>query len=97
MNHKLTRYLQFSDACNMVTVTNASYASCNGLYRQQRNLSVDWAPLKPVYKHLTENRYIFWREATGYQTEWVIGKLLHLSTGSSFHQSKCMKTYNNLQ
>ena len=81
----------------MLSVTNANYADCNGLYQHQNNIVVDWAPFKPVYKHLTKNRYIFWRDAPGFGTEWVIGSQTELSTGSSYHQSKCMKLHNNLQ
>ena len=88
LKHKLLIFPQFSDTCNIISVTNASYADCNGLYGHQKNLSVDWAPLKAVYKHLFEERYIFWREVYGYRTEWLIGPKTALSTGSSFYKSK---------
>ena len=79
----------------MVSVTNASYANCNGLYEYQQNLSVDWAPLKPVYKHLTKDRYIFWSQY--YTWQWHIGAEEALSAGGGFYLSKCMKSHNNLQ
>ena len=42
LKHKLLIFPQFSDTCNIISVTNASYANCNGLYGHQKNLSVDW-------------------------------------------------------
>ena len=67
----------------MINVSNANYADCNGLYRYEKKISVDWAPLKPVYKHLTKDRYVFWASwdellPPGYmqsehRSEWVIG------------------------
>jgi len=83
----LTRLAHAQDACDMLSVTNANYADCNGLYQHQKDIVVDWAPLKPVYKHLTKDRYIFWSEATEFQTQWSIGSQTELSTGSSFHAS----------
>ena len=76
----------------MINVTNATYADCNGLYRYEKKLSVDQAPLKPVYKHLTKDRYIFWGNRG-----WVIGKEKYLSTGGSFQYSKYMLNRNIYQ
>ena len=83
----------------MIKVSNANYADCNGLYRHKKKLSVDWAPLKPVYKHLTKNRYIFWSTYTkdGSAVGWVIGGKRELSTGSYYHYSKYMLNRNSYQ
>ena len=67
----------------MITVKNANQGDCNGLYRHQKNVTVDWAPLKPVYKHMTKDRYVFWASwdeyPSGHRSEWVIGDEKDLS------------------
>ena len=80
---------QCVEVCNMITVRNANRGNCNGLYRHQKNLTVEWAPLKPVYKHLTKDRYVFWASWDEYlppgymqsehRSEWVIGDEKDLS------------------
>ena len=75
----------------MINVSNANYADCNGLYRYEKKISVDWAPLKPVYKHLTKNRYVFWATwdeyPSGHRSEWVIGNKNNLSPGGYFYMT----------
>ena len=67
-------------------VSGASYANCDGQYEYTKDQVVSWAPDKPVYKHVTKNRYVFysnWKDGN-----WVIGTSRELTTGSYFHQSK---------
>ena len=74
--------------CEYVSVSNASYASCDGEYQYMPQERVSWALDKPVYKGLQNDRYIFWTEDKGYGSQWVIGSYEMLTTGSWFHTSK---------
>ena len=49
---------------------------------------MEWAPDRPVYRHVTRDRYIFWN-AGG--LGWSIGKRAYLATGSHWHRSKFFK------
>ena len=70
--------------CETINVLGATYANCDGRYKFTDE-QVDWAPERPVYKHITKDRYIFWN-AGG--LGWSIGKRSYLSTGSHWHRSK---------
>ena len=51
----------------------ATYAKCDGTYRYI-DAKVNWAPERPVYKHVTKDRYIFygWVKSLG-TYGWMIG------------------------
>ena len=72
----------------MLLVSNANYANCNGRYRYEGNLKVGWAPLRYVYKHLTRERYVFWRPFTKSYPGWAIGPKSGIANGGAFHLSK---------
>ena len=55
----------------MLSVTNADWANSNGEYMVV-NMVVEWAPDRPVYKHIHRNRHIFWND---HGLGWSIGKL----------------------
>ena len=67
-----------------MNVLGATYANCDGRYKYTDD-QVDWAPERPVFKHVTKDRYIFWN-AGG--LGWSIGKRAYLSSGSHWHRSK---------
>ncbi|TRY75710.1 hypothetical protein TCAL_01259 [Tigriopus californicus] len=69
--------------CPTVNVLGATYARCDGEYRISSE-SVEWAPDRPVFKHVGKDRYIFWN-AGG--LGWSIGKRDYLTTGSHWHRS----------
>ena len=46
-------------SCHHLIVHNADRADCNGEYALS-NKSVNWAPDKPVYRHVYKNRLEFW-------------------------------------
>ena len=70
--------------CETINVLGATYANCDGRYKYTED-QVDWAPERPVYKHVTKDRYIFWN-AGG--LGWSIGKKAYLTSGSHWHRSK---------
>jgi len=71
--------------CPTLNVLGATYANCNGRYKVT-SVRVDWAPERPVFKHLTMDRYIFWN-AGG--IGWSIGAIgAILATGGYFHHQK---------
>ena len=70
--------------CPSLNVLGATYAKCDGEYRVTA-ASVEWAPERPVYKHVSKDRYIFWN-AGG--LGWSIGKKEYLATGSHWHRSE---------
>ena len=43
--------------CPMVVVSGADYADCNGRYEIVSDV-VEWAPRKPVYKHVSRDRSV---------------------------------------
>ena len=61
--------------CDTLNVLGATYANCDGRYKYTDD-QVDWAPERPVFKHVTKDRYIFWN-AGG--LGWSIGKRSYLS------------------
>ena len=63
----------------------ATYANCDGRYKLVSNEFVEWAPERPVFKHSSKDRYIFWN-AGG--LGWSIGKKDYLTTGSHWHRSE---------
>ena len=70
--------------CDTLNVLGATYANCDGRYKYTDD-QVDWAPERPVFKHVTKDRYVFWN-AGG--LGWSIGKRAYLSSGSHWHRSK---------
>ena len=76
--------------CDTLNVLGATYANCDGRYKYT-DAQVDWAPERPVFKHVTKDRYVFWN-AGG--LGWSIGKRAYLSSGSHWHRSK--KHSNNI-
>ena len=46
--------------------------------------SVEWASQRPVYKHVSKDRYIFWN---AHGLGWSIGKQEYLTSGSHWHRS----------
>ena len=70
--------------CPELTVKNAEYADCNGEY-EETEVRVSWAPERPVFKHKTRDRFIFWN--TG-GLGWSIGKEEYLVDGRHWHKSK---------
>eukprot|EP00095_Tigriopus_kingsejongensis_P001320 maker-scaffold249_size238305-snap-gene-1.12 protein:Tk01320 transcript:maker-scaffold249_size238305-snap-gene-1.12-mRNA-1 annotation:"PREDICTED: hemicentin-1-like" len=69
--------------CPTINVLGATYALCDGEYRVTNEV-VDWAPDRPVYRHESKDRYVFWN-AGG--LGWSIGKRDYLNTGSHWHRS----------
>ena len=69
----------------MLVISNADYADRNGRYKRDSSLKVGWAPLKPVYKHLTKERYVFWRPENKPDPGWAIGPEGGFVSGGSFH------------
>ena len=63
----------------------ATYANCDGRYKIVSDEFVEWAPERPVFKHTSKDRYIFWN-AGG--LGWSIGKKEYLTTGSHWHRSE---------
>ena len=63
----------------------ATYANCDGRYKIVSDQFVEWAPERPVFKHSSKDRYIFWN-AGG--LGWSIGKKDYLTTGSHWHRSE---------
>ena len=70
--------------CDTLNVLGATYANCDGRYKYTDE-QVDWAPERPVFKHVTKDRYIFWN---AHGLGWLIGKRAYLTSGSHFHESK---------
>ena len=70
--------------CDTLNVLGATYANCDGKYKVTAD-TVEWAPERPVYKHITKNRYIFWN---AHGLGWSIGKAEYLNSGSHWHRSK---------
>ena len=62
----------------------ATYANCDGRYKVTTD-SVEWAPQRPVYKHVSKDRYIFWN---AHGLGWSIGKQEYLTSGSHWHRSR---------
>ena len=65
-------------------MSGANYADCNGRYRYTDD-QVGWAPERPVFKHVTKDRYIVWFNF-GYR--WSITDSDGLVVKSYFHTSK---------
>lgn len=70
--------------CDTLNVLGATYANCDGRYKVTADI-VDWAPQRPVYKHVSKDRYIFWN---AHGLGWSIGKEEYLKSGSHWHRSK---------
>lgn len=73
--------------CDTLNVQGATYANCDGRYKVVAD-RVAWAPDRPVYKHVSKDRYIFWN-AGG--LGWSIGKQEYLASGSHWHRSKFLE------
>ena len=60
---------------------------CNGHYQFVPDLKSKNAPDYPVYKHISEDRYIFWEN---FQTngQWVCSQYNQVITGGFHHGSK---------
>ena len=69
--------------CETLNVLGATYANCDGRYKVTTD-SVEWAPQRPVYKHVSKDRYIFWN---AHGLGWSIGKQEYLTSGSHWHRS----------
>ena len=87
--------------CPRLVVYGADFANCNGEYVLS-NLTVGWAPHRPVYKHVGKNRWelhvmngghkklcVLWRVIfwNAGGLGWSIGKTAYLKTGSHWHRS----------
>jgi len=59
-------------ACPRLVVRGATYGSNDGEYKLVSQ-KVPWAKHRPLYKHLTKNRYLFWHSYYGYG--WCFGFL----------------------
>ena len=70
--------------CDTLNVLGATYANCDGRYKVTDE-TVEWAPERPVYRHSTKNRVIFWN---AHGLGWSIGKEEYLISGSHWHRSK---------
>ena len=71
-------------ACPMLTVLGANSSNVNGEYDFRPDMMVGWAPTKPVFKHQSMDRYIFFLKG-GYG--WSIGNREGLKTGGHFIKS----------
>ena len=72
--------------CSSLNVLGATYANCDGRYKVTGE-SVEWAPERPVYRHISKDRFIFWN---AHGLGWSIGKEEYLKSGSHWHRSKCL-------
>ena len=72
---------------SIVLLPDNAYAGCGGEYSLSFDEHVTWAPLRPVYKHISKDRYIFYT-GNGYIEGWGCGTKEHLSIGTYFIQSK---------
>ena len=70
--------------CSSLNVLGATYANCDGRYKVTGE-SVEWAPDRPVYRHISKDRFIFWN---AHGLGWSIGKEEYLKSGSHWHRSK---------
>ena len=70
--------------CDTLNVLGATYANCDGRYKVT-NEQVEWAPERPVYRHASKDRVIFWN---AHGLGWSIGKAEYLISGSHWHRSK---------
>ena len=70
--------------CATLNVLGATYANCDGRY-QVTGESVEWAPERPVYRHVSKDRFVFWN---AHGLGWSIGKEEYLTSGSHWHRSK---------
>ena len=53
--------------CKVIKVSGADYGTCSGIYTLFEE-HAPWAPEKPVYKHVSQDRYInFHPSGTGWQ------------------------------
>ena len=66
--------------CKAIKVSGADYASCSGLYKLSEGRAT-WAPEKPVYKHISKERYIVFRENLA---GWKIASSYTLFSGFYF-------------
>ena len=70
-----------------MNVLGATYANCDGRYKYTDD-QVDWAPERPVFKHVTKDRYIVWLDG---EYRWSISDheiLIDGATQDYFHTSK---------
>ena len=67
--------------CKTVNLIGTNNANTNGYY-QLTDDHVAWAPERPVYKHVSKNRYMFYNIGVG----WSIGSAFE--TGGFFYTSK---------
>ena len=81
---KLSRVISSDSViCPGIVVYNADYADCNGQY-ELTHYVVLWAVERPVYRHKTKDRFIFWNKGG---LGWSIGKKAYLTSGSHWHRS----------
>ena len=74
--------------CNVLKLLpDNAYAGCGGHYALAYGEHVAWEPLLPVYKHIENERYIFYA-GNGYGKGWACGKKEGLSSGAHFINSK---------
>ena len=79
--------------CDTLNVLGATYANCDGRYKVTTDV-VEWAPERPVYRHVKKNRYIFWN---AHGLGWSIGKAEYLTSGSHWHRSKSDDDAENIR
>ena len=58
--------------CKTVNVLGDDYPERNGHYKIIDD-HVPWAPEKPMFKHVSNNWYIFWN----IEMEWMIGQIYY--------------------
>ena len=66
---------------------NDAYAGCGGKYIIVPDEHVSWAPQRPVYKHISRDRYIFYNIGNRFDEGWRCGDKEDLSTGSYYVES----------
>ena len=72
-----------SVSCSRVVVSQADYADCDGEYELSPYV-VLWAVTRPVWRHVSKDRFIFWNKGG---LGWSIGKKAYLTSGSHWHWS----------
>ena len=75
------------DCTSIELLPEDTYAGCGGKYSLLLNEHVSWAPLLPVYKHISKDRYIFYT-GNNYTEGWGCGSKAQLSSGSYYIHSK---------
>ena len=74
--------------CSTVVVSGGKKAKVNGVYELEKSVKAEWAPEKPVYKHVEQavDRFIFWN---AHGIGWSIGDKEGLTNGENWYFSEC--------